>query len=139
MTRESLFKCWVLTNMIGSTSIILTTFFVNLIFDQIDLDLRRLTQVAFGIFLFFVLGIVLTLPHFLYAHFLIRKNYVTNKLWGKIWKTMLVPYLVLIIIVVGVNFIVYGNPIHELPNLFLLGMLLIHYFAGIIVWRYYLQ
>jgi hypothetical protein len=139
MTKETLFKSWVFTNLIGSVSIIIKIFLANLILDQIDMDVRRLTQVAIGIFLFFLFGLVLTLPHFLYSYILLRKNHETHKLWGKIWKTMLVPYLLLITVVVAVNLISYGNPIYELPNLFLLGILILHFVVGIFVWRYYLQ
>lgn len=137
MTKESLFKSWVLTNLIGSISIILIIFLSNLILDQIEMDLRRLTQVAIGIFIFFFFGIVLTLPHYIYSQILLRKNNESQLQRRKIRISMLFPYLALIIAVVGVNLFMYGNPIYELPNLMLLGILIIHFVIGLLVWRYF--
>lgn len=139
MTKESLFKSWVLTNLIGSISIIIIIFLANLILDQIDIDSRRMTQVAIGIFIFFLIGIVITLPHYIYSQVLIRKNNEPQALWKKIRISMLIPYLLLVFTVVGVNLFLYGNPIYELPNVMLVGILIIHFVVGILVWRYFNQ
>ncbi len=139
MTKESLFKSWFLTNLISSVFIILIIFLANLILDQIDVDSRRLGQVVFGVFIFFLFGMVFTLPHFIYSRSIIQKNYKTQKRWKKIWMTMLVPHVLLITVVVAVNSILYGNPIYEIPNLLLLGILIIHFAVGILVWRYFQQ
>lgn len=137
MTKEQLYKSWFLTNLIGSIFIILIIFFANLILDQIDVDSRRLSQVVFGVFIFFLFGTLFTFPHFIYSHRIIRGKYEPKKLWRKIWITMLVPYVLLITVVVAMNSILYGNPIFETPNLLFLGILMIHFVVGFFVWRYF--
>ena len=135
MTKQSTYNKWLLTNLLGSVSIVLIIFVLNLLLDQIEFDLRRLTQVAIGIFIFFVFGIVLTLPHLLYMQVIIRKEYEPKVLWGKIWKSMTIPYGILITAVVFVNWFVYGNPVYEVPNLILSGILMVHFYLGILVWK----
>jgi|GEM_PF-5929839 len=135
MTKQSTYNKWLLTNLFGSVYIVLIIFVLNLLLDQIEFDLRRLTQVAIGILIFFVFGIVLTLPHLIYIQFIIRKKHEPRVLWAKVWKSMAIPYLVLITLVVLVNGIVYGNPVYELPNLILLGILIVHFCLGIFVWK----
>ncbi len=135
MTKQTTYIKWLLTNLSGSASIVLILFVLNLLLDQIEFDLRRLTQVAIGIFIFFVFGIVLTLPHLLYVQVIIRKEYEPTVLWRKIWKSMAIPYGILITAVAVVNWFVYGNPVYELPNLMLLGILIVHFCFGILVWK----
>jgi len=137
MTKQSIFKSWIITNLIGSISIILIIFITNLILKLIDFDFRRLLQVGIGIVLFFIFGIIVTLPHYIYSQVVIDKDYKTQILWGEIWKSMLLPYLILIVLVVAINLFFYGNPIYELPNLLLLGILILHFVVGFFVWRYY--
>lgn len=135
MTKQSTYNKWLLTNLLVSISIVLIIFVLNLLLDQIEFDLRRLTQVAIGIFIFFVLGVVITLPHLLYVHVIIRKEYEPKVLWEKVWKSMCISYGVLITVVALTNNLVYGNPFYELPNLMLLGILIVHFCLGIIIWK----
>ncbi len=135
MTKQATYNKWLLTNLIGSITIVLIIFTLNIILDQIKFDLRRLTQVAIAIFIFFVFGIVLTLPHLIYVQFIIRKEFEPKVLWPKVWKSMAIPYVVLITVVVLINGFVYGNPVFELPNLMLFGILIVHFCLGILVWK----
>lgn len=139
MIKVALFKSWILTNVFGSISIVLIVFLANLFFDQIDFDSRRVTQMLLGIFIFFLFGVILTLPHFLYANSLIRKKFEPQKLWNVIRITMGLLYALILLIVVSCNTIIYGNPIYELPNFLFLGILGLHFIVGFFVWRYFLR
>jgi hypothetical protein len=135
MTKQSTYYKWLLTNLLGGITIILIIFVLNLILVQIEFDLRRLAQVAIGIFIFFVFGIVVTFPHLIYVQVIIRKEYEQNVLWEKVWKSMAILYGMLITVVVLINSLVYGNPVYELPNLMLLGILIVHFCLGILIWK----
>lgn len=135
MTKQSTYNTWLLTNLLGSISIVLIIFILNLLFNQIAFDTRRIIQVALGIIIFFIFGIVLTLPHLLFVQLLIRKEYKLKVLWNKIWKSMILPYGILIFIVVLVNWKIYKNPVYELPNIILFGILILHFSIGIYLWR----
>ena len=48
---------------------------------------------------------------------------------------MALTYIILLTIIIIINSCVYANPIYELPNLILLGILITHFSFGILVWK----
>ena len=130
-------KSWVLTNLFSSIVIISILFLTNLFLEQIELDSRRFIQAGLGIVIFFLLGMVFSLPHYLYSCYLLRKNHDPQHFWRKIRVSMLLPYLILYITVVSINVFIYGNPLYELPNIFFLGILILHFTVGFFIWRYF--